>query len=99
MQLRNMEDVRCSLGRRRAWRLGFLAGQLQGKSVGDHTSEWVLAEAAILLRTSVKHLNASQILGIGPAIEVPVFHPLSPLPYVRSNTLCCDINPIWSSLQ
>lgn len=69
MQLHNL-DVRCSLRRRRAWQLGFLAGQLQGKGVGDHTSETVLAEAAILLRTTVEHLNASQLLGIGPAIEV-----------------------------
>lgn len=70
MQLRNLEDVR----RRRAWRLGFLAGQLQGKGVGDHNSETLLAEAALLLGTTVEHLNASQLLGIGPAIEVPVFH-------------------------
>ena len=65
-----------------------MAGQLQGVADWDSLPEALLAEVATLLGTAAEHLNASQLLSVGPAIQVPNFpaHSLPNTCLLRSAT-------------
>ena len=58
---------------RRAWRLGYLAGQLAGKTSGPTTEAAWLREAAALLNLPPgESWNSSRLLGLGTALLVSI---------------------------
>lgn len=58
----------------RAWRLGYLAGRLQGGADSSAPSAALLAEAAALLRVTADQLNGTQLMGLGAALQVRLEH-------------------------